>query len=258
MWRLLPLFLILAGCSERQPTASFAESSCRQQQFEGSGFIVCDPGEGELRLFAAAPDEQPLRSFSEIGAKLDPGRVAFAMNAGMFGETGRPIGLAVVDGKQVHAANLKAGGGNFHLKPNGVFLVRRDGRAAVITSERYAKERPEPRLATQSGPMLVIDGKLHPAFDADGSSRYIRNGAGVTGNGRALFVISRDAVSFGRFARFFRDRLRTPNALYFDGAVSSLWDPAVHRQDAHSELGPIIVALKPAESKPGRAGRAKP
>jgi uncharacterized protein YigE (DUF2233 family) len=104
--------------------------------------------------------------------------------------------------------------------------------------------------------MLVIGGKLHPKFDPDGPSRYIRNGVGVTKDGKPLFVISDDPVSFGKFARFFRDGLRTPNALYFDGAVSSLWDPAAGRQDAHKPLGPIIVALK-AQPAPRRSQKAR-
>ena len=111
--------------------------------------------------------------------------------------------------------------------------------------------RAAPKLATQSGPMLVIDGELHPKFEHDGSSRLVRNGVGVTADARALFVISEDAVSLGKFARFFRDRLKTPNALYFDGSVSSLWDPANGRQDSHAPLGPIIVALKPAARRAG-------
>jgi len=108
------------------------------------------------------------------------------------------------------------------------------------------KWRPSPdiRIATQSGPMLVIDGKLHPAFEHDGMSRNIRNGVGVTG-GKALFVISDDPVSFGKFARFFRDRLKARNALFFDGSVSALWDPANGRRDLTKPLGPIVVAYRP-------------
>jgi prepilin-type processing-associated H-X9-DG protein len=106
--------------------------------------------------------------------------------------------------------------------------------------------------------MLVIAGKLHPKFEPDGESRNIRNAVGVTADRRVLFVISGDPVSFGKLARFFRDRLKTPNALYFDGSVSALWDPANGRQDAHVPLGPIIVALKPAASAPGRASPATP
>jgi uncharacterized protein YigE (DUF2233 family) len=226
--------------------------------FEGDQFTVCDAKGADLRLFAAGPNEQPLRSFADIGRKIAPERVAFAMNAGMFDEAGRPIGLAVADGSRKHTINLRKGGGNFHLMPNGVFLVRGDGRARVVESGSYAKAPKEKvRLATQSGPMLVIDGKLHPAFEPNGQSRLMRNGVGVTMDGRARFVLTGDPVSFGKMARFFRDALKTPNALYFDGSVSSLWDPANGRQDAHVPLGPIIVAVKPAASAPGRAGPAK-
>ena len=88
--------------------------------------------------------------------------VAFAMNAGMFDDAGAPIGLLVEDGREVRAINRRKGGGNFHLMPNGVFLVRRNGRAEVVTTARF-RPAPDIAFATQSGPMLVIDGKLHPS-----------------------------------------------------------------------------------------------
>lgn len=170
--------------------------------------------------------------------------VSFAMNAGMYDEDGRPIGLAIVEGKQKHAINRNKGGGNFHLMPNGVFQVRKDGSAEIVTSEAW---RPSPtiRFATQSGPMLVIDGKLHPAFEPDGTSRYVRNGVGIGPNGRPLFVISEEQVSFGKFARFFRYALKARNALFFDGAVSALWDPANGRRDITKPLGPMVIVFKP-------------
>ena len=100
------------------------------------------------------------------------------MNAGMFDESGHAIGLLVEDGKQLRAINRRKGGGNFHLMPNGVFLVRRDGSAGVVTSKRYAPSK-DVLFATQSGPMLVSDGKLHPAFDEDGTSKHFRNCVGI-------------------------------------------------------------------------------
>ena len=216
--------------------------------FEGDGFIVCDPGSGRVELVAAARDATPVRNFSELEARLGSraADVAFAMNAGMYGEDGRPIGLAIVEGRQVRAINRRKGGGNFHLMPNGVFEMRRDGRAAIVTSANW-KPSPDIRLATQSGPMLVIDGKLHPAFDHDGESRHIRNGVGIGDDGRPRFVISQDSVSLGKFARFFRDKLKCDDALFFDGAVSALWDPDNHRRDVTVPLGPMVVAFKPAE-----------
>jgi uncharacterized protein YigE (DUF2233 family) len=255
--RALTLFLLfVAACSQRNGPAE-PQSACREESFEDSRFTVCDPGGRELLLIAARKSEQPLRSFADMATRVDPKRVAFAMNAGMFDQDGRPIGLAKVNGQDVHAINLRKGGGNFHLMPNGVFMVLSGGKAANFESDKVPEFRAAPRLSTQSGPMLVINGRLHPRFDRDGSSRYIRNGVGVTRDGKPLFVISEEPVSFGKFSRFFRDALHTPNALYFDGVVSSLWDPANGRQDAHAPLGPIIVALKPAASAPGRANPAK-
>ncbi len=259
MMRLLvcALFLALPACEPSVATSEAPTSQCREIGFEGSDFTVCDPLGGRMQLFAAYPKEQPLRSFADLARKVDVAKVAFAMNAGMFDEEGRPIGSTIVNGEQVKALNLRDGPGNFHLKPNGVFIVTGGGGAIIARSDAIPVFRMAPQLQTQSGPMLVIAGKLHPKLDHDGSSRLIRNGVG-TRDGKALFVISEDPVSLGKFARFFRDSLKTPDALYFDGSVSSLWDPANHRQDLHSPLGPMIVVFKPAASKPGRAAPAKP
>jgi len=242
------LLLILAACEDSAPAPAKSTSSvCNERRFEGDRFILCEAGAGRVELVAAARDEMPVRNFSDLEAKLGnrAASVAFAMNAGMFDEDGRPIGLAIVEGRQVRAINRRKGGGNFHLMPNGVFQVRRDGRAEVVTSEQW-KPSANIRLATQSGPMLVIDGKLHPAFDQDGTSLHVRNGVGIGADGHPRFVISQDAVSFGKLARFFRDELKCRNALFFDGAVSALWDPNNHRRDVTVPLGPMVVVFKPA------------
>lgn len=235
--------LTLVACAEGNGAPAKApQSPCRSERFEGSGFIVCTPANASrLRLFAARRDEPPRSRFNNLG--LEDSAVGFAMNAGMYGVDRRPIGLAIVDGKPVHRISLRASSGNFGMKPNGVFLVRRSGKAEVVVSEAF-RPNPDVLLATQSGPMLVITGKLHPKFDHDGESRSIRNGVGIAPDGGTRFVISKDPVSLGKFARFFRDRLHSRDALYFDGSVSSLWDPANGRMDDFTDLGPIIVALK--------------
>ena len=258
----LLLVFALGACTKSGGASADPRSWCHMQLFEGSRFTVCDNEGGKLQLFAAARDQAPLRSFADVARKVDVSKVAFAMNAGMFDENGRPIGLAIVGpGHPVHRINLRDGPGNFHMKPNGVFEVDTSGRASVFESGPMSMDvslSPEVALATQSGPILVIQGKLHPKIEPDGQSRLTRNGVGITADGRALFVISEDPVSFGKLARFFRDRLDTPNALYFDGSVSSLWDPPDGRQDSHSQLGPIVIAFKPAASTPGRGVRARP
>ena len=239
------LAFFLAGCAKTSATAEAAQSACRVEMFEESRFTVCDPGKGNLELIAAGRDEPAVRRLADLDTNLGPkaGTVAFAMNAGMYDDNGRPIGLAIVEGRPKHAINRRKGGGNFHLMPNGVFQVRKNCSAEVVTSDKW-RPSPDIRIATQSGPMLVIDGKLHPAFEHDGMSRNIRNGVGVT-SGKALFVISDDPVSFGKFARFFRDRLKARNALFFDGSVSALWDPANGRRDLTKPLGPMVVAYRP-------------
>jgi uncharacterized protein YigE (DUF2233 family) len=168
------------------------------------------------------------------------------MNAGMFDEEGQAIGLLVEDGEKLHPINRRDGYGNFHMKPNGVFLVHRDGNAEVVTSEDFETSK-DVAFASQSGPMLVIGGKIHPNFEPDGDSRHSRNGVGIAPDGKPVFAISAEPVSFGRFARFFRDSVEAQDALYFDGSVSSLWDPANGRRDAFAPVGPMVVVFRSAE-----------
>lgn len=223
------------------------DTPCVLHTFEGSRFVVCayNARAEELRLASRAPHGGYLRDFAALQQSLgaDARRVRFAMNAGMFNESGAPIGLYVSEGEERHVLVLTDGPGNFHLKPNGVFWQGEDGTVHVDTSENYALHLAPARWATQSGPMLVIDGALHPRIADNGPSRYVRNGVGVRDGHTAYFVISSGAVSFGRFARFFRDRLRCRNALFLDGAVSSLWSPSMGRNDDDHQLGPMVVVL---------------
>jgi uncharacterized protein YigE (DUF2233 family) len=135
----------------------------------------------------------------------------------MYHEDLTQVGLLVENGHAVAPLNLADGQGNFFLKPNGVFLIRKDGKAAVMETSAYAAAKPDVAFATQSGPMLVIDGRLHPRVEANGTSRHIRNGVGVRDENTIALAISHSQVSLGSFARLFRDALHCPNALFFDG-----------------------------------------
>ena len=242
---LIPAFLVVAACTGEPPAAAAPQTSaCEVRTFEGSGFTICSAKGRKVQIRASDEAGKAYRGFAELEAALGPraARVAFGMNAGMFDDEGHAIGLLIEDGRTLHPINRNKGGGNFHLLPNGVFLVRKDGDAEVVTSEAF-KPAKEITFATQSGPMLVIDGNLHPKFDADGTSRYIRNGVGIASDGTPMFVISNDQVSFGKLARFFRDQLKTRNALYFDGSVSSLWDPANGRMDDFTPIGPMVIVF---------------
>ena len=160
------------------------------------------------------------------------------MNAGMFQEDFSPLGLFIEGGRTRHGANTHDGAGNFHLKPNGVFFFGQMG-AGVMETQRFLDAHLRPDFATQSGPMLVIDGAIHPKLQPDGTSQKIRNGVGVRGS-TIVFAISRDPVTFYRFASLFRDTLGCPDALFLDGTISSLYAPALGRTLQLLPVGPMV------------------
>lgn len=216
--------------------------TCTDDTFEGVSLTVCsvDVANEDLRLFHRDLSGEVLGSFSAVAS--EHGKLGFAMNAGMFHDDRRAVGLYIQDHEETAPLVTREGPGNFGLLPNGVLCLT-DGGAQVIESLTYAADPPRCRDATQSGPMLVIDGALHPRFIPGGSSRFIRNGVGVVGN-MAHFVISNDVVNFDTFGRYFRDVLQTPNALYFDGKVSRLYAPTLGRSDIGFALGPIVGVLE--------------
>lgn len=217
---------------------------CFEQSFEGSRFTVCPyrAAEHELQLAWADGRGAALGGFAALAGSgiVDPARVRFAMNAGMFDGAGAPVGLFIANGWEERPLNQQTGSGNFYLQPNGVFFDDRH-QVFIRTTADFAAGGAASNWATQSGPMLVVAGALNAAFDHDGTSRNIRNGVGVQSPGLAFFVISEEPVSFGKFARLFRDVLKCGDALYLDGAVSSLWEPAVGRRDDGYALGPLVV-----------------
>jgi uncharacterized protein YigE (DUF2233 family) len=144
--------------------------------------------------------------------------------------------------------NVDKGEGNFFLKPNGVFLVTAGG-AHVVESSQVGRIREKVDLATQSGPLLVLHGKLHPAFKPNSENRLFRNGVGVHSPRKVVFVNSEEPVNFDEFARLFRDQLDCPNALFLDGTVSSLHAQGLNRSDFRIDLGPIIGITVPLERK---------
>lgn len=116
-------------------------------------------------------------------------------------------------------------------------------KAGVLETAAYLAANPKADFATQSGPMLVIDGKLHPRFLPESDSLKRRNGVGVSRDGMVHFAISENTVRFYDFATLFRDVLDAPNALYLDGTISSVDIPAMNRRDSLFPMGPIIAVV---------------
>jgi len=245
--------MLLAGASA--PDAALAEP-CRNESFSGAAYVVCrfDPTKDDLRIVWKGRDGRPYRTFDALAAELEgEGRsLQFAMNGGMYEHDLSPVGLHIENGKQLAKANTTTVKGppsrvpNFYKKPNGVFYLGKAG-AGILVTERFLAKRPEAQFATQSGPMLVIGGKIHPAFIVHSKDLKPRDGVGVASPTEVYFVISRVPVSFYEFARFFRDRLHCDNALFLDGGwAPGLYAPELDRDDppAHGGYGPIIAVVK--------------
>jgi len=225
-------------------TPTFASAlECLEVQFQSARSTVCrvDLRTDRLKLFLNDESGKPFNSFRRVNNSLTARneQLVFAMNAGMYREDYSPLGLLVMDGRQVHRLNLASGYGNFYLKPNGVFVLSASG-ARIIESSEYRLLAEPSTFATQSGPLLIHAGQVNPAFSPQGTSRLIRNGVGVVSAHEVLFVISEDPINFYDFAVLFRDRLKCADALYLDGNVSSLYSQSLGRHDERVPLGPII------------------
>jgi uncharacterized protein YigE (DUF2233 family) len=246
---LIPPLLFVASILAAQAVLA---QPCEVQTFEEAKFIVCTakPGHDELRLFWKDARGEPYRRFPAIAKSLsDQGRtLTFAMNAGMYLTDFSPIGLYVENGQELRPASTKTMDGppgkvpNFYKKPNGVFFLN-DAGAGILPTTDYLRRRPKARLATQSGPMLVIKNELNPIFIAGSSDRTRRSGVGVCSGGLVRFAISEDTVNFHDFARLFRDHLSCPNALFLDGGNGAgLYEPHLGRSvmSWHGGVGPVF------------------
>ncbi|WP_442577634.1 phosphodiester glycosidase family protein [Mesorhizobium sp. ASY16-5R] len=221
---------------------------CRAARFEYAAYIVCeiDLNKYDVGIHHSRPGGQAYGSLDAFDRAMaaDGRPVQLAMNAGMYHEGLGPVGLLVENGRELSPVEAAEGEGNFYLKPNGVFLIGEDGKAALMETGKFLAARPAVKFATQSGPMLVIDGAIHPKFLPDGTSRYTRNGVGVRDPDTVVLAISLSEVSLGSFARLFRDELGCPNALFLDGAISTFSNGEKTLLGGKDPVGPIISVIE--------------
>lgn len=219
------------------------KQTCRPFSFEQHSYTLCEAplNHFDIRIFWRRPDGTPYTYLSAL-PKVDKkgGRLAFALNGGMFHPDYRPVGLYIEDGRELVRASTASGPGNFHLKPNGVFYAG-EGGAGVLETGAFLQQKPKALFATQSGPMLVIDGKLHPRLAKANASAKMRDGVCVR-DAVAFFAISEEEVPFDTFERLFRDGLKCRNALFLDGGTApALYVPSALRPgNSLIGLGPMI------------------
>lgn len=225
---------------------SAAEPQCGPLEEAGNRYTLCvvDLREDELRLFWQNDAGDPFTTFRAVERALEPegAALSFAMNAGMYDLDYAPVGLYIEDGETLKPANTNDGPGNFHLLPNGVFYWAGD-TAGVMETNAFLAADPAAEYATQSGPLLLIDGAVHPRFLPDSDSRKIRNGVGIIDPHTVVFALSENTVTFYEFALLFRDRLDVRDALFLDGSVSEIYVPALNRRGI-GWFGPIVGVVE--------------
>ncbi|WP_350560855.1 phosphodiester glycosidase family protein [Psychrobacter sp. CAL346-MNA-CIBAN-0220] len=254
----LALTLSLSACQPlTTDTSNTAEEWSCQTQASPFSYSACridadalTDSRYSLALFwQKADNKTALLTFDNLLAALPAQQtLTFAMNAGMYNERYAPIGYTVIEGEEILSLNLKKGGGNFHLLPNGVMWWDKAGNVQITESYALKQQLEEglaqPWFATQSGPMLVINDTIHPKFNLDSTSFKFRNGAGVCTDGSIQFVNSNEPVNFYQFATLFKEELHCPNALFLDGGIASaLYAPTIDKHDK-KEMGVIIGVVE--------------
>ncbi len=250
LWYTFCVLVGIAGFAEKAIAAACPFSSASDQvrmecvAFEGHQYLVATIRmEAGVRIAISATNRHTSLKNMPLPQRSS---VALITNAGIFADnpdgSASPQGLLIQDGIEKSKLNLQDFAGanvtNFYWKPNGVFWMDTSGKAHITESKEFSRvDLKNVSEATQSGPLLLQSGVIHPdpvtgkpseSFLASKSS-YIRNGVGV-GNDSGLFVvISLEAVRLGEFARLFRDKLLCTDALYLDGAISDMYLPQMNK-----------------------------
>lgn len=201
----------------------------------------------QLAFFLKNGQNENFETFNRLRTELlhENLELVFAMNGGMFTKEYAPVGIYIEEGILLSPLDTtESESGNFYLQPNGVFYLTRDNIPGICTTESF-KLTDEINFATQSGPMLLVNDTIHPAFNQGSVNKQIRNGVGILPNGHLLFVLSKTEINFYDFAAFFKQK-GCKNALYLDGYVSRAYLPSQNWIQTDEKFGVIIAetALK--------------
>lgn len=229
LMKLPPWIFVVLGCATMTTHLHAAEVV----EHEGARYHLfrVDPADWpKLQLAWLGTDGKPLGDFNglrrELTAKSQ--KIAFATNAGIFERGPKPCGLTICDGKVLVPLNLKPGEGNFYLMPNGVFYLDDQHGPGVMEAGEFARSGLKPRLATQSGPLMLRNGVIHPAFNLNSPNKRLRNAVGVRKKDKQILFAMSDRdnaklgiVTFHQFSRFFL-HLGCEDVLYLDGDISNM------------------------------------
>lgn len=203
-----------------------------------------DVKKSDLKLYWKDDKNETFKSIQNLKTWLEKQNrtLVFAMNAGMYMQDNSPVGLYIENKKELSPLNTASANGNFYLKPNGVFYITTENVPVICETKNFANTG-KIKYATQSGPMLVIDGTIHSAFKEGSANLNIRNGVGILPNNEVIFVMSKNEINFYDFASYFK-KLGCKNALYLDGFVSRTYLPAKNWIQTDGNFGVMIGVTK--------------
>ncbi|WP_103072387.1 phosphodiester glycosidase family protein [Aquimarina sediminis] len=221
-----------------------------QNATEKSRFLSyeVDPSLQKLDFYWKDPNNSNYRNFQNLKSILEKQNkeLVFAMNGGMYNKDLSPQGLYIEKGQiKSKVDTTRNGYGNFYLQPNGIFYLTKNNQPIICTTEIF-KFNENIKYATQSGPMLLINGEIHSKFRKGSSNVHIRNGVGILPNGNLLFAISKEKTNFYDFACYFKQK-GCKNALYLDGFVSRIYLPSKEYYQLDGNFGVIIGETKEKE-----------
>lgn len=217
-------------------------SQSKSSQIADDRFIVyvANPQTQKITFFWKNEKGENLKNAENLNIwlKTNNKKLLFSTNGGMYKKDRSPQGLYIEYKIIKTKIDTSSGNGNFYLKPNGIFYITTDNNAVISKTEDF-RNNINIKYATQSGPMLVIDGAVHSAFKEKSTNLNIRNGVGILPNNEVVFVISKKEINFYEFADFFK-KLGCKNALYLDGFVSRTYLPEKNWEQLDGDFGVII------------------
>lgn len=205
---------------------------------------IVDPQKQNLQMFLKDDADKNFGSIQNLKTWIEKnnGSLVFAMNAGMYKEDNSPLGLYIENKKTITLLNTSKGNGNFYMQPNGVFYLTVKNVATICSTQNF-KNSNEIKYATQSGPMLVIDGNINSLFKEGSTNLNIRNGVGILPGNKIVFAMSKKEINFYDFADYFKS-IGCKNALYLDGFVSRTYLPEKDWNQTDGNFGVIIAVTK--------------
>ncbi|GAB5525954.1 MAG: hypothetical protein Roseis2KO_38260 [Roseivirga sp.] len=249
--RLLGLLLFLLASAVSLQAGEIEEIRYRGKLYK---VYVVKLRDANIQMVWKDEDGEPLTNFNRLRdvVRSQKRRLTFAMNGGIFNPELEPVGLYIEKGKQLRPLNLEDASGNFFLKPNGVFYIDDDDKAGIVTSEKYqsAVAGKEIRYAQQSGPQLLIDGKIHSAFTEGSVNQTVRNGVGIIDENTVVFAISQTKVNLHEFASMFKEKYGCKNALYLDGAISEIYGKADGDRIFRNRFSAMVIDSEPMTTEP--------